>query len=571
MERRQTDDADREIPERQSSPLPWMMWILFAAGCGPTVSSAARRGNEPVNPDATRAPASSSWAPAAAATSAAATSFGAPPPEFDIAVSARLCDDGDLLACVRCGQRLERGAGTSRDLVGAFIYYSIVDLYGMRLSDRSGLLLAGAREEVRAALPATSRHLAESCKAGTARACTHLALLLELFSRPDGSELRLYERACGSGHGYGCYRRAVLADPELELGVKVQKDGALAADFYARSCDHGGFGCNNLGRIYENGTGVARDTMRAARLYEKECSFPQRDAGCSNLARVLAEGIGVPADPGRARVLFERLCTSGYHAGCVGLGRLYIHGKGVPLDSAHAVVLFERACAGGESGGCDNLAPVLERSDRPDDLRRAADLYEKGCAVGRTISCYGLANMRRYGKGGQRDPTGAAALHERNCAAGELDSCVAASAMYRGGQGVPGDQKRAVELARFACDRGSDAACGNLGAHYADGLGVPHDEARALDLLRRACGANVMESCTGVAIVLLRQGVRNDAVARIWLTKACGGAEPSGCFELGKVFSRHRNMPVALELFQKACALGSRDGCAAVSKLKSAE
>src|SRR5438094_5062081 len=80
--------------------------------------------------------------------------------------------------------------------------------------------------------------------------------------------------------------------------------------------------CNNLGLMYGNGDGVAKDAARAAALYRKAC------------------------DGGDAR-------------GCTNLGVMYANGDGVAKDAAQAVALNRKACDGGDAGGCTNLS--LER------------------------------------------------------------------------------------------------------------------------------------------------------------------------------------------------------------------
>jgi TPR repeat protein len=104
------------------------------------------------------------------------------------------------------------------------------------------------------------------------------------------------------------------------------KDYAKAAALHQQACDGDeSIACLNLGRLYEQGLGVARDTARAALLYQKACdSSPE---------------------------------------GCVGF--TYVDGNGVTRDASKVAALFQTACHGGEMSGCYELGSLPERHWRP--------------------------------------------------------------------------------------------------------------------------------------------------------------------------------------------------------------
>jgi hypothetical protein len=67
--------------------------------------------------------------------------------------------------------------------------------------------------------------------------------------------------------------------------------------------------------MYEAGTGVAQDDVRAATLYEQACNSGA-PRGCFSLAQMMDVGRGVRQDPPRATELRRRACTEGYTRAC---------------------------------------------------------------------------------------------------------------------------------------------------------------------------------------------------------------------------------------------------------------
>ena len=72
-------------------------------------------------------------------------------------------------------------------------------------------------------------------------------------------------------------------------------------------------GCNNLGVLYQRGTGVSADFAEARRLYGLACDGgdPQ---GCVNLGIMLRQS----GDGKGALVMFEKACAQKHLRGCAG-------------------------------------------------------------------------------------------------------------------------------------------------------------------------------------------------------------------------------------------------------------
>src|SRR5262249_55062430 len=105
-----------------------------------------------------------------------------------------------------------------------------------------------------------------------------------------------------------------------------------AAEPYQKAADHGNASAqNNLGELYEDGAGVAKDSGKAAEHYQKAYAQGNADAQ-SNLAKLYLFGEGVPKDLGKAVELFQRAADQGNARAQTNLGFLYRKGEGVPQD-----------------------------------------------------------------------------------------------------------------------------------------------------------------------------------------------------------------------------------------------
>ncbi|MFZ6750692.1 tetratricopeptide repeat protein [Undibacterium sp. Ren11W] len=94
------------------------------------------------------------------------------------------------------------------------------------------------------------------------------------------------------GNMYAQYNLGVM----YENGQGVAKDGKEAAKWYKKSAEQGGsFSQYNLGALYENGTGVAQNYSEALRWYRKAAA--QNDPlALNNMGVLYRDGKGVLAN-----------------------------------------------------------------------------------------------------------------------------------------------------------------------------------------------------------------------------------------------------------------------------------
>ncbi len=124
---------------------------------------------------------------------------------------------------------------------------------------------------------------------------------------------------------------------------KTSKDYERAVYWYQKAADFGSsIGQNNLGEMYENGQGVARDPARALALYE--ASAKQGNAeGQANLGDLYRTGLGIPPDFAKALKWYRASAEQGNAKGQVSLGDMYRHGYGTTTDKQEALKWYLKA------------------------------------------------------------------------------------------------------------------------------------------------------------------------------------------------------------------------------------
>ena len=115
-----------------------------------------------------------------------------------------------------------------------------------------------------------------------------------------------------------------------------------------RTCAEQGYAYaqNNLGVMYQGGTGVQEDAAEAARWYRLAAGQGQAVAQF-NLGVMYANGEGVPEDDVEAVRLYRLAAEQGYAYAQYNLGFMYAIGEGVPEDYVLAYVWCNLAAARG--------------------------------------------------------------------------------------------------------------------------------------------------------------------------------------------------------------------------------
>ncbi|GAB4344453.1 MAG: hypothetical protein Kow006_00440 [Gammaproteobacteria bacterium] len=99
---------------------------------------------------------------------------------------------------------------------------------------------------------------------------------------------------------------------------------------------------NNLGAMYEEGLGVARDLAQALSWYRRAAELGEPHAQHS-FAMMLIEGRGIERDVGAGLRWLEQAARLGHASACADLGRFYAAGRHVDKDLEKAIHWWREA------------------------------------------------------------------------------------------------------------------------------------------------------------------------------------------------------------------------------------
>ncbi|MFN8828685.1 MAG: caspase family protein [Labrys sp. (in: a-proteobacteria)] len=195
------------------------------------------------------------------------------------------------------------------------------------------------------------------------------------------------------------------------LGRAYDKDKRydLAIDHYRRAADLGDTtSMNNLGLMYESGTGVTVDAVEAVRWYRKAADLGDA-RGTVNLGIMYERGTGVSKDAAEAVHLYRKAADLGDTRGMVSLGLMYEQGTGVSKDAAEALRLYRKAADLGEARAMNNVGVMYEKGiGVSKDAEEAARWYRKAADLGDALAMGNLGNRYDVGSGVPTDAAEAA-------------------------------------------------------------------------------------------------------------------------------------------------------------------
>jgi tetratricopeptide (TPR) repeat protein len=176
----------------------------------------------------------------------------------------------------------------------------------------------------------------------------------------------------------------------------ARKDYAEARRLYDKAAASGyPMAMNNIGGLYEGGTGVPRNYAESVRWYSKASALGEPIA-MVDLGWLYEHGQGVAEDLAEARRLYETAANAGVPAGMNNLGLLYLNGKGVPRDYAKARQLFEQGIALGDAANMNDLGVMyMQGSGVRRDVKTAREWYEKAAALGNPEAKQNLVGLPR--------------------------------------------------------------------------------------------------------------------------------------------------------------------------------
>ncbi len=177
----------------------------------------------------------------------------------------------------------------------------------------------------------------------------------------------------------GASRRALF---ELGRAYAASEQLAAAVAAYRKAADKGSTAAMvELGLLYTNGTGVAKDQDQARKLFERAAAGGN-PRGATSLAALTASG-GMPSDPVEARAMLEKAAAANSAEAQFQLGLMYAEGTGGPKDDGAARAQFEKAAAQGHVQALDWAGNFAENGrGGPANKDAAKAYYQQAAALG---------------------------------------------------------------------------------------------------------------------------------------------------------------------------------------------
>jgi TPR repeat protein len=141
-------------------------------------------------------------------------------------------------------------------------------------------------------------------------------------------------------------------------GRGVARDHAAAANWFRKAAEQGVASAqNNLGLMYDNGQGVPQDHAAAMSWYRKAAEQGHASAQ-NNLGVMYVKGQGVAPDHAAAVNWFRKAAEQGNASAQYSLGLMYAKGQGVPQDQAAAASWYRKAADQGVANAQNSLGTV---------------------------------------------------------------------------------------------------------------------------------------------------------------------------------------------------------------------
>lgn len=161
--------------------------------------------------------------------------------------------------------------------------------------------------------------------------------------------MKTYEADCKLGKGEACMLLGTL----YEEGSNVKKDYLKASTFYEKGCTQkNAESCMYLAYMYDEALGVKQDYKLAMKYYTQACEG-ENVIGCRFLGYLYDEGLGTEKNYKKAFSLYLKACESEDQYACYNLGYMYEKGNGVKVSSEQALKFYKLSCSFGEDDACE--------------------------------------------------------------------------------------------------------------------------------------------------------------------------------------------------------------------------
>jgi TPR repeat protein len=167
-----------------------------------------------------------------------------------------------------------------------------------------------------------------------------------------------FGKAAHADHELACYDMG-----QIYLNGEIEKDPAMAANFYERGATLGNSYCQNkLGLLYRDGVGREKNLKEAFHLFQLSAQT-NNEWGQYLLGCMYLQGSHVEQDIEAARELLELSAEQGLPDALVELGAIYGKGLGVSKDRAKSIDLYKAAAEKNNALASYNLGIIYLNGD----------------------------------------------------------------------------------------------------------------------------------------------------------------------------------------------------------------
>ncbi len=335
---------------------------------------------------------------------------------------------------------------------------------------------------------------------------------------------------------------------------RSQANEKEAFDLYLKAAEAGHPGAmNNVGSMFQNGRGVAKDEAEAQRWYRRAA-----EAGSAAAAAFL-KGTPAVAAPSVSQVHdCDRLAASPTDRDR--------KADGVPydkIDVAKAVAACRAALRDhpNTTRFQFQLARALDRSKESE--KETFDLYRKAAEAGHPGAMNNLGSMFQNGRGVAQNDAEAIRWYRRSAELGQREAMSNLALMYANGRGVAANDAEAAHWYRKAAEAGDVQAMLAIARMYASGRGVARNEAEAVHWYRRAAEAGDRSAMRHLGF-LYNLGIAvkaDEAESARWYGKAAAAGDAEAMYYHGQNLEWGRglapNRDEALHWYRKAAEAGN--------------
>lgn len=191
------------------------------------------------------------------------------------------------------------------------------------------------------------------------------------------------------------------------------------------------------------------------------------------MARIFDEGLGVPKDPITAARWYARAAELCDVPALFEYGLMLLKGRGVGKDPAAGAELMEKAAVSGHALANYNLGLIfLKGEGKPENVFRAAQHIGYAAEKGVAAAQYDIAVMHQFGTGVTQDLVQASEWYNRAAAAGFVPAQYDYAVLLLKGLGLERDKPRAIPYLKAAAAKGQPGAQNRLANLYFEGAGV---------------------------------------------------------------------------------------------------